>query len=432
MVYRLLTVTLLLTFVSAWGCKEDNISSEVPGNLDGLVNSAHLDDLYEEIVIGEDTMAIIHIYSEYPDYAWLSDDDEGASALDDVARAAIFYMMNYQSTGDEQNLLKVKRLLSFILHMQANSGFFYNFIWDDHTKNRTFKTSVPQPNWWTWRAMWALSEGYPYFESTDKVFADRMTESLKKAADAIKDRLPISTGTKSVAGFEVPTWLPGETASDQAAVMILGLLNYYEITGDAWALEYIRSLANGMMLMQAGDSSNFPFNAFLSWENIWHAYGNSQAHALLKAGKQLNEPSFIQSGLDEVTDFYPYMIENNLSDFAIKVQNDEIINERSNKYPQIAYNYRPMVLASLEAYEITGDEKYAEQAGKIACWLFGNNIDNAKMYFSESGICFDGISGSQSVNQNSGAESTIEALLILQAIEQNQIAKQVVMDYINR
>ena len=90
-----------------------------------------------------------------------------------------------------------------------------------------------------------------------------------------------------------------------------------------------------------------------------------------------------------------------------------------------------MVFACLEAYRITQDIRYAEQAGKIACWLFGDNIEKTQMYFLQSGICYDGITDKQAVNRNSGAESTIEALLIMQAIEQNSISRKVVKDFIS-
>jgi len=44
------------------------------------------------------------------------------------------------------------------------------------------------------------------------------------------------------------------------------------------------------------------------------------------------------------------------------------------------------------------------------------------MYFPLSGICYDGINSQNVINKNSGAESTIEALLSLLTLEQNQIA----------
>ena len=80
-----------------------------------------------------------------------------------------------------------------------------------------------------------------------------------------------------------------------------------------------------------------------------------------------------------------------------------------------------MVFAALEAHKITGEKKYAVYAANYAGWFFGDNNQNEQIYFPDTGICFDGLN-ENSVNNNSGAESTIEALLLLQEIEQNEIA----------
>jgi hypothetical protein len=69
-------------------------------------------------------------------------------------------------------------------------------------------------------------------------------------------------------------------------------------------------------------------------------------------------------------------------------------------------------------------------AGEIASWFFGNNLAEAQMYFPSSGICYDGINSQNEINKNSGAESTIEALLTLLAIEQNSISKKVLNKYL--
>ena len=429
MINRSIIIVFAFILTSVSGCNEKKTINEATVNFESLVNTAHLDALYEEIIVDQDTMGIIHIYSEYPDYNWLDDDDEGTACVDDAARAAIFYLKHYQSTHEGTSLSKAKRLLQFVLHMQTENGLFYNFIWGDHSKNKTFKTSVARPDWWTWRAMWALSEGLTVFQNLDQKFSESLFNSLEKATTSLRSHLPLSSETKFVNGFELPTWLPYETASDQAALMIFSLIPYYEMTKDSLVLEYVKGLANGIMLMQAGDSANFPHHAFLSWENSWHAYGNSQSQALLKAGKVMNKPEVINSALNEIMYFYPHVKAYNLIDFEVRNEDDQIVIEKSSEYPQIAFNIRPMVFACLEAYRVTKEIRYAEQAGKIACWLFGDNIEKTQMYFPQSGICYDGIADKQTVNRNSGAESTIEALLILQAVEQNSISRKVVEDY---
>ena len=78
---------------------------------------------------------------------------------------------------------------------------------------------------------------------------------------------------------------------------------------------------------------------------------------------------------------------------------------------QIAYNVEPAVKSVVEAYLLTGDEKYKTLAAILSSWFFGNNTARIRFYSEESGICFDGTIDSIHVNRNSGAESTIEALL---------------------
>ena len=89
-----------------------------------------------------------------------------------------------------------------------------------------------------------------------------------------------------------------------------------------------------------------------------------------------------------------------------------------------------MVYSALEASVITSEKKYAVYAADYAGWFFGDNNRNTRMYFEDSGICYDGLN-EQIINKNSGAESTIEALLLLQEIEQNYIAFSDLVNRIN-
>ena len=63
-------------------------------------------------------------------------------------------------------------------------------------------------------------------------------------------------------------------------------------------------------------------------------------------------------------------------------------------------------------YKETGQNKYADYAGHLAAWFLGANHAGAIVYDSSTGICFDALSAT-GPNLNSGAESTIEALLSL-------------------
>src|SRR5688572_9899723 len=79
-----------------------------------LVNLDHLRFLTQPVTIEGREMAIVHIYSEFPDYEWVDDADEGISAVDDVARAAVVYLWEYERTGDESLLEMAHRCLEFV------------------------------------------------------------------------------------------------------------------------------------------------------------------------------------------------------------------------------------------------------------------------------------------------------------------------------
>ena len=273
------------------------------------VNKAHLDYLYEEIKIDGKEMAIIHIYSNYPDYAYVGDDDEGIACIDDAARAAIFYLEYYKAYNDSTSLSKFNKLIEFVLHMQAENGFFYNFIWEDGSINKTYKTSVAEPNWWSWRALWALMEYSKQFENLLDSRTIRVKQSIEKTIAAIKLDIPKEKEKILIDGIEFPKWLPLQFASDQSALLVITLSDYYKISGDKEILAYLNSLVQGITMMQIKDTDCEFYGAFLSWQNIWHGWGNSQAYALLKAYKVLKDEKIKTSALLELNNFYERLIE---------------------------------------------------------------------------------------------------------------------------
>ena len=387
------------------------------------VNKSHLDYLYKEIEVNGKQMAVIHIYSNAPDYKYIDDEDEGYACVDDAARAAIFYLEYFKTYNDSSSLIKYNNLVEFLLYMQAENGFFYNFIWKDNSINKTYKTSVAEPNWWSWRALWALMENYKDFNNANDTGAIRIIQRVGKGVEAIKKIIPENHGKIMIDGVKLPNWLPGMTASDQSAIIVLLLSEYYKNTGDKEILSYVNSLVRGIMMMQVKDKG-YEFNgAFLSWENTWHGWGNSQSYALLKAYPILKDEKVKKSALYELDNFYEQLIKRNfLSYFKVKKQNHHLVTVEASQYSQIAYNIRPMVFALLEAYKITSDSTYAVKAGRVAQWFAGINPACEVMYNPHSGIFYDGIENQNSVNKNSGAESTIEGLLSLLRISQNPIA----------
>ncbi|MBE9491260.1 MAG: hypothetical protein IMY70_00120 [Bacteroidetes bacterium] len=389
----------------------------------GLINLEHLKYLYAAVTLenGKE-VGVINIYSEYPDYIYEIEPNEGFTCVDDVARALVFLSAYTKNSNDPEIEIMIDKMTRFILTMQAENGYFYNFLWGDMSINKTYKTSVAEPNWWSWRALWALSEIYPNLKGN---LADRTKTAADKIISIIEDKYTgLPKDTIQFEGINLPNWFPLGTAFDQSAIQIMGMESYYNnIQKDTAVIELIEKFAEGLLLTQKGDSNNFPYGAYLSWNNLWHSYGNIQAYAMLKAGQLLKRDDFTKSALLEIDNLYPYLVsENFIANFSIKKNGENYNVTTMEYYPQIAYGIRPMVYACLEAFIITEDKKYVDMAQRVASWLAGNNPACHQMYNPETGRCFDGIVSEKEVNKNSGAESTIEALLTLQAIKDHPVA----------
>ena len=407
----LFAIIISLCFVF---CAPNNETKSV---LNDEINFDHFNHLYKEIDFKGKKVGIIHIYSEYPDYKFEIEPKEGFTCVDDVARAIVM-LSTYLKTNrkDEEAFNKLEKLTQFVLLMQHENGYFNNFIWNDFSINTTYKTTVAELNWWSFRALWALESAYPLLKKSNKDLSNRIKLSTEKLLVNIKRDIPISNlKTEIVETIEVPTWLPQKYASDQSALLILGLLNNYERTTDNDIKLLIDALAKGIMIMQKGSSNKYPYGAFMSWQNLWHAWGNSQSYALLKVGQKFNNQTYIDSALKEIDNFYPYLLQNGFAEafWIKKIGENSYIEIKRNRYPQITYGLRPMVWAASEAYLYSKNEKYLKLVLDLESWLFGNNDSNTVMYNAKTGKSFDGIIATNETNKNSGAESTIESMLIV-------------------
>jgi hypothetical protein len=417
---RSLLSVLILFLVFPFSCKEKDPTVPI-GFKRPFVNTQHLESLYHEVKIsGGSTSGTIVIYSDFPNYNWVADEDEGLTCVDDVARAALFYLNEPDLKTSPLKQDKLDKLVEFVLQMQADNGYFYNFLFGDLSINKTFKTSVAEPNWWSWRAFWCLNDAYAYYKTNNSVMADRIDQATQKLWPLmLRDILSKPKSIEIVSGVSIPTWLPEGSAVDQSAIMLLGLLSYYDRHPNSEVLAGMEKLADGMIFMQKGEADTYPYKAFLSWQNTWHAYGCDAAYALLVAGKKLNKPTWIKAALNEVDYFYPYLLKQGYLESLSITQHEGVLSKiKESQFSQISYGIRPMIWATLEAYDIAKDQKYAKQAATLTSWYLKDNPAKASMYNPENGRCYDGIGSASDVNKNSGAESTIEALWAFQKIEE--------------
>jgi len=378
------------------------------------INFQHLENLSEVIHIVGTPMLITHIYSEYPEYGWVEAKDEGVTCVDDVSRAAIVYLRHYELFGDSLSLGKARMALNFVLYMGQNDGQFYNFIYRDHSINTEGRTSKKSFNFWAVRGLRALCYGYRIFHVIDPSYAKGLREKIKPTFNQINGFLKYYGEYEYYNGVKSPRWLI--VGGDRTAETILALLDYYTVHPDDEIKVMIEKLADGLVQFQMSDPNSKLFGMHYSWRNIWHAWGNSEVEALAKAARVFSSSSYLESAKREADNFYLFLISRNFLHSIKMHEGKELI---INAFPQISYGIRPMVSGLKELYIATEDDKYAKLAGLVASWLEGNNQAGEVMYDLKTGRGFDGINNKEEINRNSGAESTIEALMIIMDITDN-------------
>jgi hypothetical protein len=399
---RILIVSLLLLIIGIPMQAQD----------EALVNLNHLKFLTEVVDISDHEMALVHIYSEAPDYEWVDAAGEGLAAVDDVARAAIVYLWHYEQTGDEESLELARYCLNFVMYMQAEDGEFYNFVTDaEGSINRTGGTSYKSLTWWAMRGLWALGEGVSIFAEVDPDYADTLTEAYLRTEAALGATVTSAGEMLSLHGFEIPAWIPGGE-STVASIGLLGLAAYYEARPNPTTADLITKIADGIAAYRLGDHLNYPWGMHpvrASTPGFHHTWGAHMTHALVMAGMALDRDDWIVSAAASADSFLLRQL------VFGQWRHIGVVPDRLN---QIAYGTNMLVQTYAALYRATGEERYARYAGLSASWYFGNNMASVPMYDAASGRVFDGISGPAAwrVNRNSGAESTIEGLMSLLAL----------------
>jgi hypothetical protein len=385
-----------------------------------LVNFAHLRHLTERIEFEGDTVSIVHVYANYPSYEWVDAKEsgpEGIACVDDAARAAVVYLRNYELTGDSQSLKEGTSLLKFVMKMETEDGLFYNFIFADHSINRTGKTSYSSFGWWAARGVWAMATGYRVFKNIDTAFAARLRSGIDRTLPHIDSLMRHYGRYDTLNGYRVPKWLLYESGADVTSELLLGLTTYYGITHDKHLQQLIGKLADGLMVMQNGNVRSHPYGLHRSWQTMWHMWGNGQTQALAMGGKLLRKKNMVASAEREAKGFYSRLLINGF------VKEMDVSDHTKNlTYEQIAYGVRPMAVGLIRLYEATNNPIYLKMAGLAAAWFLGNNTPGETIYDSTSGRCYDGIRDSVNINKNSGAESTIEALHTLVELARYPVA----------
>ncbi|MHC2999506.1 hypothetical protein [Microbacterium sp. HJ5] len=349
---------------------------------------------------------------------------QGAYNADDIARAAVVYLRHWTQTGDDGSRTKAYELLRSIAYLQTtegeNAGNVVLWMQEDGTLTPSAEpVELPDPSdsgpsYWLARTIWALGEGYAAFHDEDPAFAAFLEERLDLAVDAIQRQVLVRYGEWTDSdGMRVPAWLIVNGA-DASAEAVLGLAARVRVEpADADARFALRALAEGIAAMGAGGPDSWPYGAVLPWaesRSMWHAWGSQMPAALAEASVVLDDPALAAPAVRDAAVFTPTLLTAGGPDNGwFPTPADRV---------QIAYGADSRVQSLLAVADATGSSGFEELAAMQAAWFFGANHAGAVMYDPATGIGYDGLQPNGDVNRNSGAESTIHALLTMLALDE--------------
>lgn len=347
---------------------------------------------------------------------------QGAFNADDVSRAAVVYLRDWQQTGSTDSREAAFDMLRGLAYLQTDSGPDAGnvVLWmqPDGTLNPSAEpVELPDPSdsdasYWLARTVWALGEGYAAFKDADPAFAAFLAERMELSIDAIDRQVLDKDGQYlQVDGRRTPAWLIGQGA-DASAEAVLGLAAYVRAGGDnadGSARRTMARLADGISQLSGGDARAWPFGGVLPWalsRGNWHAWSSQMPAALAEASEVLGDRSLARTAALDSFTFDPWLLTSGGPDNGrLPTRTDAT---------QIAYGAD----SRMQSLIATGGAG-RDLAGIVAAWFFGANTSGEPTYDPATGITFDGVAPDGTINRNSGAESTIHGLLAMLALDAN-------------
>ncbi len=222
-----------------------------------------------------------------------------------------------------------------------------------------------------------------------------------------------SPGLRGAAGrlfeFALPAML-AFTSPRAWAFGLLGLQEYLDwFPGDRDAQTL--STVLGTRLLKLYDSNRQ--EGWIWFEDIL-AYANARLpQAVLRAGACSSNRLMIEAGLETLA-WLTRVQRCEDAEHFVPVGSQGFYRKGGEKarFDQQPLEAGGMVSACLQAYRITGDSHWRDQARSAFNWFLGDNDLQVPLYDSTTGGCRDGLHPER-VNENQGAESTLSFLMAL-------------------
>ncbi len=335
-----------------------------------LLNLSHLFALTDDTGILQHSVAIVPNYNE-------------GYTTDDNARALILTTMLeeiMQDTGPKTDKLAIRYLAFLMYAFNPGLGRFRNFL---SYERRWLEDCGSEDS--HGRALWALGS----------VLGRSKSQKLRSVAGQL-----FSIALPATSKFSSPrAW----------AFTLIGINEYLQRFSGDRAAQNIETILVGklMDLYKRNSTPDWP------WLEDILAYSNAKIpHALLLCGQRLSNNEMKDVALTALG--WLTTIQQSKEGYFEPIGSNGFYRrggERAHfdQQPIEAYG---MVLACLETYRVTGDERWYKEAERAFEWFLGRNDGRLPLYDTTTGGCCDSLH-SDRVNENQGAESTLAFLLSL-------------------
>jgi hypothetical protein len=306
---------------------------------------------------------------------------------DDNARALILAVLEQfdEARREKPNLLSARSsglYLSFLEHaFNPAKGRFKNFLRYDRRWNEAVGSEDCHG-----RALWALGT----------VLGRSQDQGLRGAAGRL---------------FEFSLPVAVEFSSPRAwAYTLLGIQEYLtSYPGDRDA-QKVRS-ALSRRLLEMYESIRRP--DWKWFENVL-AYGNARlSQALLLVGSACSDDRMMSAGLESL-DWLSQTQRCDINRHFVPIGSQGFYRQGGEKarFDQQPIEAAGAVSACLQAYRVTGDSRWRNEAWSAFNWFLGDNDLQLPLYDAATGGCRDGLHPDRA-NENQGAESTLSFLMAL-------------------
>jgi len=305
---------------------------------------------------------------------------------DDNARALLVAAMGERFLPDNGAELEFLsgHYLGFLLYaFNEKKGRFRNFM----TYSRRWKEEIGSEDAHG-RALWSLGKAVAFLENPGHIAMSTIlfTKALRAAENFYSPRA--------------------------VAFSLIGMHAYLDkFAGDSDVRRVRTVLANRLF-------DQFNANAVEDWpwpENSLNYANAKLPHALLLSGRWMLRKDMIDMGLASLR-------------WLINVQTEDghFVPVGCNgwyarggakaRFDQQPIEANAMVEACVEAFDITRDQSWFDNAVMCFNWFIGHNDLNLPLYDDKTGGCRDGLMA-DGINQNEGAESSLAWLLSLMALQ---------------